>query len=104
MIEHNTHLIEYVDHVIDLDSTGGHGGGKLLASGKPEDIAKTKNRVCTNSCYQFATKRSKSSDSLNCATIRKYMTETNVKSAQYEQVAKTSSRYTEINVQYSNSS
>ena len=42
VIEHNTHLIEYVDHVIDLGPTGGHGGGNLLASGKPEDIAKNK--------------------------------------------------------------
>ena len=57
VIEHNTHLIEYVDHVIDLGPTGGHGGGKLLATGKPEDIAKNKKsslykRLFANSLYQ----------------------------------------------------
>ena len=57
VIEHNTQLIEYVDHVIDLGPTGGHGGGKLLASGKPEDIAKNKKsslykRLFVNSLHQ----------------------------------------------------
>jgi excinuclease ABC subunit A len=57
VIEHNTHLIEYVDHVIDLGPTGGHGGGKILASGKPDDIAKNKKsslyrRLFANSLYQ----------------------------------------------------
>ena len=57
VIEHNTHLIEYVDYVIDLGPTGGHGGGKILASGKPEDIAKNKKsslykRLFANSLYQ----------------------------------------------------
>jgi excinuclease ABC subunit A len=57
VIEHNTHLIENVDHVIDLGPTGGHGGGKILASGKPEDIAKNKKsslykRLFANSLYQ----------------------------------------------------
>ena len=57
VIEHNTHLIEYVDHVIDLGPSGGQGGGELLASGKPEDITKNKKsslykRLFTNSLYQ----------------------------------------------------
>ena len=57
VIEHNTHLIEYVDHVIDLGPNGGQGGGQLLASGKPEDIAKNKKsslykRLFANSLHQ----------------------------------------------------
>lgn len=57
VIEHNTLLIQYVDHVIDLGPTGGYGGGKLLANGKPEDIAKNKKsslykRLYGNSLYQ----------------------------------------------------
>jgi excinuclease ABC subunit A len=57
VIEHNTQLIEYVDHVIDLGPNGGQGGGQLLASGKPEDIAKNKKsslykRLFANSLHQ----------------------------------------------------
>jgi len=42
IIEHNLDVIKSVDHVIDLGPEGGGGGGKVIAIGTPEEIAKTK--------------------------------------------------------------
>ena len=42
VIEHNLEVIKTADYVIDIGPEGGHKGGKILAAGTPEDIAKTK--------------------------------------------------------------
>jgi excinuclease ABC subunit A len=40
IIEHNLDIIKVADHIIDLGPEGGDRGGKLIACGTPEDIAK----------------------------------------------------------------
>ena len=43
VIEHNLDVIKTADHIIDMGPEGGDGGGTVIASGTPEEIAKKKN-------------------------------------------------------------
>lgn len=45
VIEHNLDLIKCADHIIDLGPEGGVNGGRILAEGAPEEVAKNKNSV-----------------------------------------------------------
>lgn len=43
VIEHNLEVIKTADHIIDLGPEGGDDGGRLVASGSPEEVAKNPN-------------------------------------------------------------
>jgi len=43
VIEHNLDVIKVADHIIDLGPEGGDGGGMIVATGTPEEVAKNKN-------------------------------------------------------------
>jgi len=39
VIEHNLEVIKTADHIIDIGPEGGAGGGRIIATGTPEDVA-----------------------------------------------------------------
>jgi excinuclease ABC subunit A len=41
-MEHNLEVIKTADWIIDLGPEGGDGGGRIVAAGTPEDVAKVK--------------------------------------------------------------
>ncbi|MBE6375428.1 MAG: excinuclease ABC subunit UvrA [Lentisphaerae bacterium] len=42
VIEHNLDVIKTADHIIDIGPEGGDGGGRIIASGTPEEICRSK--------------------------------------------------------------
>lgn len=45
VIEHNLDIIKSVDYLIDLGPEGGSGGGRIIATGTPEEVAANPNSV-----------------------------------------------------------
>lgn len=48
IIEHNLDVIKSADHIIDMGPEGGSGGGRVLATGTPEQIAMVKDSYTGN--------------------------------------------------------
>ncbi len=42
VIEHNLDVLKSVDHIVDLGPDGGSGGGRVIATGTPEEVSKSK--------------------------------------------------------------
>ena len=45
IIEHNMDVIKCCDHIIDMGPEGGDGGGRIVATGTPEEIAEIENSL-----------------------------------------------------------
>jgi excinuclease ABC subunit A len=42
VIEHNVDVIKTADHIIDLGPKGGDEGGKVVVTGTPEEVARSR--------------------------------------------------------------
>ena len=40
VIEHNLEVIKTADYIVDLGPEGGDGGGRIVATGSPEEVAR----------------------------------------------------------------
>lgn len=67
VIEHNLDVVKYADYIIDMGPEGGEDGGRIIAEGTPEKIAKAKSsytgkylaKYLKPACAKVAKKRAK---------------------------------------------
>jgi excinuclease ABC subunit A len=57
VVEHNLDVIKMADWIIDLGPEGGEQGGKIVALGSPEDVAKIRNSATGRALRPFLKKR-----------------------------------------------
>ncbi|MFA5109575.1 MAG: excinuclease ABC subunit UvrA [Patescibacteria group bacterium] len=59
VIEHNMHMLKAMDYIVDLGPDGGEEGGRLVASGAPEDIAREAESVTGKYLKEYLKKNKK---------------------------------------------
>ncbi len=59
VIEHNLEVIKTADWIIDLGPEGGDGGGRIVATGTPEDVARVKESYTGQYLRELLVRRSK---------------------------------------------
>ena len=42
VIEHNLDVIKCADYIVDMGPEGGNAGGRIIAEGTPEEVARVK--------------------------------------------------------------
>ncbi|HRD77440.1 MAG TPA: hypothetical protein PK264_16155, partial [Hyphomicrobiaceae bacterium] len=63
--EHNLEVIKTADWIIDLGPEGGDGGGRIVAAGTPEDVAKVEASHTGKFLRELLSRRAKSRASRN---------------------------------------
>lgn len=51
VIEHNLDIVKVADYIVDIGPEGGKGGGKIIASGTPEEVVKKAKKVSHTAHY-----------------------------------------------------
>ncbi len=59
VIEHNLHMLKSMDYIIDLGPEGGDKGGKIVATGTPEEIAANPNSLTGQYLQEMLSKKKK---------------------------------------------
>ena len=70
VIEHNLEVIKTADHIIDLGPEGGDGGGHVVATGTPEEVAAVKNSYTGQYLKQLLGRRGASSANVSKAPAK----------------------------------
>jgi excinuclease ABC subunit A len=65
VIEHNLDVIKTADWIVDLGPEGGDGGGRIIASGTPEQVALVKGSYTGRYLARFLSKRPASTATRN---------------------------------------
>ena len=66
VIEHNLDVIKSADYVIDLGPEGGAGGGRIVAAGTPEEVARNEASATGRFLAGMLGARERTADSVSC--------------------------------------